>query len=52
MPLPFNITVWFYRQSIDFRKKIDSIVILAADTLQKDSVSGPLFFLEIERPTN
>jgi hypothetical protein len=35
MLLPFNTTVWFYRKPIDFRKQIDGIVILVADTLQK-----------------
>ena len=29
--LPFNTTIWFYRQPIDFRKQIDGIVILVAD---------------------
>jgi transposase len=43
MLLPFNTTIWFYRQPIDFRKQIDGIVILVADTLQKDPVSGQLF---------
>jgi len=43
MLLPFNITIWFYLQPIDFRKQIDGIVILVADTLQKNPVSGQLF---------
>ena len=43
MLLPFNTSVWFYRQPIDFHKQIDGIVISVADTLQKDPVSGQLF---------
>lgn len=43
MLLPFNTTIWFYQQPIDFRKQIDGLVILVADTLQKDPVSGQLF---------
>jgi transposase len=41
--LPVNSRVWFYRQPIDFRKQIDGLVILVADTLDKDPVSGQLF---------
>lgn len=40
---PFNTKVWFYRNPIDFRKQIDGIVILVADTLKKDPTSGQLF---------
>ncbi len=43
MLLPFNATVWFYRRPIDFRKQIDGLVILVADTLQKNPTSGQLF---------
>jgi transposase len=43
MLLPFNTQIWFYRQPIDFRKQIDGIVILVADTLQKNPTSGQLF---------
>ena len=43
MLLPFNAKVYFYRRPIDFRKQIDGIVILVADTLKKDPVSGQLF---------
>lgn len=32
----FNTNVWFYRQAIDFRKRIDGVVILVADTLAND----------------
>ncbi|MFA0813994.1 hypothetical protein, partial [Microbulbifer epialgicus] len=40
MWLPFSTKVWFYRQPIDFRKQIDGIVLLVADTLHKDPTSG------------
>ncbi|WP_371877096.1 IS66 family insertion sequence element accessory protein TnpB, partial [Microbulbifer sp. 2205BS26-8] len=43
MWLPFNTKVWFYRQPIDFRKQIDGIVLLVADTLHKDPTSGQIF---------
>ncbi|GAA5444719.1 hypothetical protein Misp06_02909 [Microbulbifer sp. NBRC 101763] len=43
MWLPFNSKVWFYRQPIDFRKQMDGIVLLVADTLHKDPTSGQLF---------
>lgn len=43
MLLPFNATIWFYRQPIDFRKQIDGLVILVADTLEKTPTSGQLF---------
>ena len=43
MLLPFNTTIWFYRQPIDFRRQIDGLVISVADTLKKDPVSGQLF---------
>lgn len=43
MWLPFNTTIWLYRQPIDFRKQIDGLVVLVADTLSKDPTSGQLF---------
>ena len=43
MILPFNTSVWFYRQPIDFRKQIDGLMVLVADTLRLDPVSGQLF---------
>ena len=43
MFLPFNGEVWFYRLPIDFRKQIDGLVLLVADTLQKDPTAGQLF---------
>jgi transposase len=41
--LPSNTTIWFHRQPIDFRKQIDGLVLLVADTLDKDPTSGQLF---------
>ncbi len=43
MWLPFKTTIWFYRHPVDFRKQIDGLVMLVADTLQKDPTSGQLF---------
>ena len=43
MILPFNSSVWLYRQPVDFRKQIDGLMILVADTLGRDPVSGQLF---------
>lgn len=43
MLLPFNGSVWFYRHPIDFRKQIDGLMILVADTLEKDPTSGQVF---------
>lgn len=43
MIVPFNTSVWLYRQPVDFRKQIDGLVILVADTLRRDPVSGQLF---------
>ena len=40
---PLNVNVWFYRKPIDFRKQIDGIVILVADTLAMDPTFGQLF---------
>lgn len=41
--LPFNAKIWFYKQPIDFRKQIDGLIILVADTLKMDPTSGQLF---------
>lgn len=49
MILPFNTQVWFYRQPVDFRKQIDGLVILVADTLQRDPTSGHLFVFRNRR---
>lgn len=41
--LPFNTKVWFYCQPIDFRKQLDGLILLVADTLKMDPASGQLF---------
>ena len=41
--LPFNAKIWFYRQPIDFRKQIDGLIMLVADTLKMNPTSGQLF---------
>ena len=43
MLLPFDATVWLYRRPVDFRKQIDSLMVLVADTLERDPASGQLF---------
>ena len=43
MWLPSNANVWLYRTPVDFRKQIDGLVLLVADTLQKNPTSGQLF---------
>ena len=43
MLFSFNTPIWFYQQPIDFRKQIDGLVLLIADQLQCDPVSGQLF---------
>ncbi|MFT6388735.1 MAG: hypothetical protein ACJAUP_002118 [Cellvibrionaceae bacterium] len=34
--LPSNSKIWFHRQPVDFRKQIDGLMLLVADTLYKD----------------
>jgi len=41
--LSFNSKVWFYRKPVDFRKQLDSLIILVADLLKMDPSSGQLF---------
>lgn len=44
MLLPFNNTkIWLYRKPIDFRKQIDSLVILVASHLRADPTSSQVF---------
>ena len=43
MFLPFDAPIWFYRQPVDFRKQIDGLVVLVADTLNQNPTSGQLF---------
>lgn len=39
----FNTPLWLYRQPIDFRKQIDGLVLIVADSLKQDPTSGQLF---------
>jgi transposase len=39
----FNGDIWFYPKPIDFRKQIDGIVLLIADQLKLNPISGQLF---------
>lgn len=39
----FSESIWLYPTPIDFRKQIDGLVILVADQLKLDPVSGQLF---------
>jgi transposase len=39
----FNSTIWLYQQPVDFRKQIDGLVMLVADHLKLNPVSGQLF---------
>ena len=43
MLVPFNATIWLYRRPVDFRKQIDGLMMLVADTLERDPASGELF---------
>ncbi len=43
MLLTFNTAIWLYPQPIDFRKQIDGLVILVADHLNLNPISGQLF---------
>jgi transposase len=43
MLFSYNTPIWLYPKPIDFRKQIDGIVILIADHLQLNPVSGQLF---------
>jgi len=43
MQLSFKTPIWLYPTVIDFRKQLDSLVLLVADTLAKDPCSGELF---------
>jgi transposase len=43
MILPFNTAIWLYRHPVDFRRQIDGLMMMVADTLQRDPTSGQLF---------
>jgi transposase len=35
--------IWLYQQPIDFRRQLDGLIILTADTLNENPTSGQLF---------
>jgi transposase len=43
MQLSFRTPIWLYSDVIDFRKQLDSLILLVADTLSKEPCSGELF---------
>ena len=43
MQVSFKTPIWLYPEAVDFRKQLDSLIILIADTLSKDPGSGELF---------
>ena len=48
MQLSFTTPIWLYPAVTDFRKQLDSLIILIADVLEKDPCSGELFALRIK----
>jgi transposase len=43
MWLGFNTSIWLYPKPIDFRKQMDGLVMLIADHLELNPMSGQLF---------
>lgn len=43
MQLSFSTPIWLYPEVIDFRKQLDSLIVLVADVLTKNPCSGELF---------
>jgi transposase len=43
MLMSFSNSIWLYPKPIDFRKQMDSLVVLVADHLQLNPTSGQLF---------
>ena len=41
--ISFQSPIWLYPRPIDFRKQLDSLIVLIADHLKKDPASGELF---------
>ena len=39
----FDAKVWFYKKSVDFRRGVDGLSMMVADTLQLDPASGQFF---------
>ena len=46
---PMNTQVWLYKESIDFRKQLDGLIILVASALKKDPTSGQWFVFRNKR---
>ena len=49
MWLPSSVSVWLYRQPIDFRKQIDGLALLVADALEQNPTSGQVFVFRNRR---
>jgi transposase len=45
----FNSPIWFYPKMVDFRKQLDGLILLVADHLQMNPVSGQLFLFRSRR---
>ncbi len=43
MQLSYKTPIWFYVEPVDFRKQIDGLAILVADSLSLKPTSGELF---------
>jgi len=43
MQLSYKTPIWLYPEPVDFRKQIDGLVILVADSLSLNPTSGELF---------
>lgn len=43
MLLGFNQSIWLYPVPVDFRKQLDGLIALVADTLSLNPASGQLF---------
>jgi transposase len=43
MLLPFNAEIFFYPKPVDFRKQMNGLTILIADTLAMNPTSGQIF---------
>lgn len=43
MQLSFTTPLWFYTEPVDFRRQLDGLILLVADSLSKNPCSGELF---------
>ena len=43
MLLGFSDKIWFYRESVDFRKQTNGLMLIVADQLNMDPTSGQAF---------